>query len=461
MALNKVYPHSIDAEMAVLGAMLISKESIDVVSEILKSDYFYLDSHKRIFDSILKLVESHNSVDLITVSDELKKQGKLEEIGGQAYLSELIEKVSTPAHTQNYARIVKEKFILRELINSCSKMIEKAYEDSEDLDFILDKAQKDLFDISQKNTDHGFYSPEILSKEFLERMDILSRQKSSIIGVPTGFRELDDATGGFQKSEFIILAARPSQGKTAMALNMAYHIGIEKQIPVAFFSLEMDRVSLMNRMIGASLGINVFDVRRGRFPREKWADITSKIEEFSRANIWIDDSPSLNIMEIRARTRKLMLELKSKNKDFDKMIVFIDYLQLVKGVGKHENRQQEVSEISRLLKDMARSMGIPVVALAQLNRRSEEKGRDGNKPQLSDLRESGSLEQDADVVALIHRDYYYTKNKEDENKATLIIAKNRNGPVKPIDLFFFPEWTKFADPPLPGTENLHEEEVPL
>ena len=461
MSINKVYPHSAEAEMAVLGSMLISKESIDTVSEILRAEYFYLDNHKKLFDTIFRLNEKRKSVDIITVSEELRKDGKLEEIGGQAYLSDLIEKVSTPAHTQNYAKIVKEKYVLRELITSSTKVIENAYEGVNEIDFILDRAQKEIFEISQKNTDHGFYSPSDLSKEFLDRMDVLAKLKSHITGVSTGFRELNDVTGGFQKSELIILAARPSQGKTAMALNMAYHIGIEKNIPVAFFSLEMDRISLINRMIGASVGINVFDVRRGKFPREKWTEMTNEVDKFSRANIWIDDSPGLNIMEIRARTRKLMLELKAKNKELDKMIVFIDYLQLIRGVGRRENRQQEVSEISKLLKDMARTLNVPVVALSQLNRRSEDKGRVDNRPQLSDLRESGSLEQDSDVVALIHRDFYYTKDPSHENLANLIIAKNRNGAVKTLELNFFPNWTKFADPPLPGTEPLQEEEVPL
>lgn len=459
-SVNKVYPHSLEAEMAVLGSMLISKDSIDSVSEILKPEHFYSDNNKLIYETIISLHDKKKAVDLITISEELKKTGNLEGVGGHKYIAELIEYVSTPAHNRNYAKIVKEKYVLRELIKASTQTIEKAYEQTDDLDSILDFAQKSAFEISQKNTEHGFFDASSLSNEYTENLSVLYANRNRITGVPSGFTEFDQATGGFQKSEFIILAARPSQGKTALALNIAYHAAVEmeKKIPVIFFSLEMDRISLVNRMICSAAGIDVSKVRYGRFSREEFTTLTGIVSNFSSGKIWIDDTPGLTIMDIRSRARKLMLELKSKDPNLDKMLIIIDYLQLIRGRGKIESRQQEVSEISRLLKDMARTLNVPVIALSQLNRRTEERSREGNVPQLSDLRESGSLEQDADVVAMIHRNYYYSKKEEEKNDATLIIAKNRNGAVKDIRIGFIPEYTKFTNPVPKDLEKIVEEE---
>lgn len=462
-SINKVYPNSLEAEMAVLGSMIISKDSIDTVSEILKPEHFYSDNHKLIFETVLSLHDRKKAVDLITLTEELKRLGKLDQIGGGKYITDLIEAVSTPAHNQNYARIVKEKYILRELIKSSTITIEKAYEQAEELDSILDYAQKAAFEISQKNTEHGFSDASNLAQDYTQNLSKLYSNRSGVTGVPSGFGEFDEATGGFQKSEFVILAARPSQGKTALALNIAYHVAVEcePKVPVVFFSLEMDKMSLVNRMICSSAGINVGRVRHGKFSNDDFHRLTDVINTFSKGRLWIDDTPGLSIMEIRSRTRKLMLELKAKDPNFDKMLVVIDYLQLIRGRGRIESRQQEVSEISRLLKDMARTLNVPVLALSQLNRRTEDKTREGNKPQLSDLRESGSLEQDADVVAMIHRDFYYSKKEEEKNKATLIIAKNRNGAVKEIDLGFIPEYTRFHNPAPENLEKIVVEETPL
>ena len=457
MSLNKSYPHSLEAEMAVLGSMMMSKDSIDTISEIIKSEYFYLDNHKKIFDAIISLNDKRKPVELLTLSEELKKNNQLEEIGGQKYLAELLEYVTTTAHSQNYAYIVKEKYILRELIKSSTKIVEKAYEQTDDIDKILDTAQSYIFDISQKSIEHGFEGAKQLANNYIERLSKLYKNKSAVTGVPTGFKDFDEMTGGLQNSEMVIIAARPSQGKTAMALNITYHVAVECKIPVVFFSLEMDRMSLVNRMICASAGLNVGKVRHGNFDRQSFELLTTEAAKLSEGKIWIDDTSSLSIMDIRARTRKLMLELKAKDPKFDKMLVIIDYLQLIRGTGRYENRQQEVSEISKLLKDMARSLNIPVLALSQLNRRTEDRSREGNKPQLSDLRESGSLEQDSDIVALIHRDYYYTKDESQKNKALLIVAKNRNGAVGDVDLNFIAEYTKFCNPPPAGIENLIEE----
>jgi replicative DNA helicase len=459
--INKTSPQSIESEMAVLGTMLINKDSIETILEILKPEHFYIDSHKIIFEIISKLKDSKKNIDIILIKEELSKIGKLEEIGGIKYLSDLVEKVSSPAHAKEYAEIVKEKYILRELINTSAKIIETAYDSSQDIDRILDFAQKGIFDVSQKNIRHSFISPQELVENYLKIIQEVHKIKKPITGIPSGFSGIDFVTGGFQNSEFTIIAARPSQGKTAFALNIAYNVAVSKKIPVIFFSLEMDKYSLVNRLIASAIRYDSSAIRRGAFPNEKWADITTEGQKIYEAPLWIDDSPGLNIMDIRARARKLILDIQSKNPAIDKFLVIIDYLQLIRGIGRPESRQQEVSEISRLLKDMARSLQVPVIALSQLNRRSEDRSREGNRPQLSDLRESGSLEQDADVVMMIHRDYYYTKNKEKENKADIIIAKNRNGAVRDVELFFYPEYTKFADP-LPKTEKvIDDEEIPL
>ena len=445
MTYSKVPPHSTEAEMAVLGAMLIEKEVIENVTEILQPKHFYNDKHGRIFEAILDLRTRNLPVDVVTLSEELKKNGRLEELGGQKYLSDLMEKVSTSAHTQAYAQIVKEKSLLRELIRVSTNIVEKSFDGAEDVAKIMDFAEEQVLSVAQRNTSLGFSSASELATEVLGRIEKNYSNHSAITGVPTGFTKLDYMTGGLQNSDLIILAARPSQGKTAMALNMAYHACVEKKIPTAFFSLEMNKHSIMQRMICSAARANLSGVRNGRLPREIWPSLTRHTAEVSESPLYIDDSPGLNILEIRNRTRKLMSQLKNEGKTLG--LVVIDYLQLIRGAGRSESRQQEVSEISRLLKDLARSMEVPVMALSQLNRRSEDKAREGNRPQLSDLRDSGSIEQDADVVGLIHRPEYY--NRADptlKNKATLIIAKQRNGPVGDVELAFFHEYTKFENP---------------
>lgn len=456
--INKTSPNSVEAEMAVLGTMLVNKDAIEIILEVLKPEYFYLDSHRIIFETIYKLHDRKKAIDLITVSEELKKDGNLDAVGGTRYLSDLIEKVSSPAHAREYAEIVKEKYILRELIKTSTKIIETAYDTSKELDSVLDEAQRGIFEVSQKNVTHSFISSKDLAADYLDILTKVYKEKKPVTGIPSGFSGLDHMTGGFHNSEFIILAARPSQGKTALALNIAYNVAVSKKIPVIFFSLEMDRYSLINRMIASAIKYDSSKLRRGTFEKEKWADITTEANRISESNIWIDDTSGLSIMDIRARTRKLILDLQSKNPEIDKVLVIIDYLQLIRGRGRAESRQQEVSEISRLLKDMARTMNIPVIALSQLNRKTEERSRDGNRPQLSDLRESGSLEQDADVVMMIHREYYYTKDESKKNDADVIIAKNRNGAVGEVRLLFIPEYTGFYDP-LPTTERILEEDI--
>jgi replicative DNA helicase len=456
MSYNKVPPHSNEAEMAVLGAMLIDKEVIDGIMEILQPKHFYSDIHSRIYEAILELRQRNMPVDVVTLSEELKKTNRLEELGGQKYLADLMEKVSTAAHTQAYANIVKEKSLLRELIRVSTSIVEKSQDASESVDKIVDFAEQQVLAVAQKNTDHGFANASSLAAETLGRMEKAFSQHSAITGVPSGFSRLDDMTGGFQKSDLIILAARPSMGKTALALNMAYHACVEKKIPTAVFSMEMDKHSIMQRLICSAARANLGAVRKGQLSREVWPQLTRYTGVISEAPLFIDDTSGLNILDIRNRTRKLMTMLKNEGKTLG--MVMIDYLQLIRGPGRSENRQQEVAEISRLLKDLARSLQLPVIALSQLNRRSEDKGRVDNRPQLSDLRDSGSIEQDADFVAMIHREEYYKRDDQTvKNQATIIVAKHRNGPVGDVPLAFFHEYTKFENPAVGVMEPIAED----
>ncbi len=458
---SKIYPQSIEAEMSVLGTMIISKDALETVAEILKTEYFYLESHQIIFDTIIKLHDSKKSIDLVVLAEELKRINKLDKVGGISYLTQLTEKVSSPALSKDYAHIVKEKYILRELIKASSKIIEEAYSQNKTLDAILDQAQREIFDISQKNLFHHFVSPRELAQEYIGIINKVQKEGKPIIGIPSGFSRLDSITAGFKKQEFIIIAARPSQGKTAFALNIAYNVGIRKNIPVIIFSLEMDRYSLIHRIISSAIKYDSYRIRSGKIEREIWPALTSEIDKFSNSNIWIDDTPGLTIMDIRTRARKLILDIQSKNPQIDNFLIIIDYLQLIRSNIKHESRQQEVSEISRLLKDMARSLNVPVIALSQLNRKTEERTKEGNRPQLSDLRESGSLEQDADIVLMIHREYYYTRDENKKRNASIIVAKNRQGRVDEVDLFFFEEFTRFEEPVPSTMQILDEEEVQL
>ncbi|HCC48284.1 MAG TPA: replicative DNA helicase [Elusimicrobia bacterium] len=458
MTYHKVPPHSTEAEMAVLGAMLIEKEAIDGILEILQPKHFYSDIHARIYETILELRQRNLPVDVVTLSEELRKTSRLEELGGQKYMAELMEKVSTAAHTNAYANIVREKALLRELIRVSTSIVEKSQEGSEPVDKIMDFAEEQVLSVAQKHTDHGFSPSSVLAGETLNRIEKMYSQHSAVTGVPTGFTRLDDMTGGFQKSDLIIIAARPSMGKTALALNMAYHASAEKKVPTAVFSMEMDKHSIMQRLICSAARANLGGVRKGALPREIWPQLTKYSGVVSEAPLYIDDSPGLGILDIRNRTRKLMSQLKNEGKELG--LVIIDYLQLIRGTGRSESRQQEVAEISRLLKDLARSLKLPVIALSQLNRRSEDKGRTDNRPQLSDLRDSGSIEQDADFVAMIHREEYYKREDPTvKNQATLIVAKHRNGPVGDVKLAFFSECTKFENPAMETMAPIAEEAV--
>lgn len=444
---ERIPPQAVDAEMAVLGSMLLDAEAVNDALEILKPEHFYKEAHQKIFDAMKTLVDRGQAVDLVTLSEELKKNNLLAQLGGEVYLTQLIDKVATAAHVKHYAEIVYKKYVVRDLIRTATGLVQRCYkEEDDDPQLLIDTAADQIYKLSQKQKLSGFISSKELAPEVMDLLEKAIQNKNAIQGVPTGLDAFDHRTGGLRKSDLIILGARPSQGKTALALNIAHHACVECGIPVAFFSLEMGRQSIFERMIGAAAMVEIHKLRTGWMDRSKFGDLTREVGRLAAAPFYIDDTSGISITELRMRARRLASELKKQGKELG--LIVIDYLQLIRGGERRaESRQQEVSEISRMLKDLARTLNVPVLALSQLSRKNEDKGRTDNKPQLSDLRESGSIEQDADVVALIHRDWYYKREDESlKNKATLIIAKQRNGPVGDIDLAFFGEYALFTNP---------------
>ena len=443
---ERIPPQAIDAEMAVLGSMLLSNEAVNDALEILKPEHFYKEAHQKIFDAMKTLVDRGQAVDIVTVS-ELKKNNLLAQLGGEVYLTQLVDKVATAAHAKHYAEIVYKKFVVRDLIRTATSMVQRCYkEEDDDPQILIDTAADQIYKLSQKQKLSGFVAAKDLAPEVMDALEKAIKTKNSIQGVPTGLDAFDHRTGGLRKSDLIILGARPSQGKTALALNIAHHACVNCGIPVAFFSLEMGKQSIFERMIGAAAMVEIHKLRTGWMDKSKWGDLTRELGRLAAAPFYIDDTSGISITELRMRSRRLASELKKQGKELG--LIVIDYLQLIRGGERRvESRHQEVSEISRMIKDLARTLNVPVLALSQLSRKNEDKARTDNKPQLSDLRESGSIEQDADVVALIHRDWYYKREDESlKNKATLIIAKQRNGPVGDIDLAFFGEYALFTNP---------------
>lgn len=461
MAINeKLPPQALDAEMAVLGSMMIEAEALERAFDILKPEHFYKNAHQKIFNAMASLMSKNQAVDLITITEELKKQGFLAEIGGERYLSELMGKVSTAAHVEHYAKMVYDAALVRELINISTSTVEECYKNSDDPTSLIDEAQGKLFKLNQQRELKGFVSSKELSGEVMQMIEKLIVDKNPIKGVPTGFTKFDLKTGGLRKSDLIILAARPSQGKTAMALNIAHYAAVHAKVPVAIFSLEMGRHSIYQRMVCSAAMADLHQVSTGMFKKERWRELAREIQRLGEAPMFIDDTPALTITDIRVRSRRLASELKKQGKELG--LIMIDYIGLIRGGGKKaESRQQEVSEISRMLKELARNLEVPVLALSQLNRKTEDKTRTSNRPQLSDLRESGSIEQDADVVALIHREGYYKRDDPSlERDATLIIAKQRNGPVGDVKLNWYSEYTLFANP-APENVDVAPEAAPV
>jgi replicative DNA helicase len=439
-------PQALEAEMAVLGSMLIEKEAAEKALDLLHESDFYLDAHKRIFRSIFTLVNASQAIDVVTVSEELRKKSELDGVGGGAFLAELINKVTTAAHVEYYGKLVKEKAILRDLIAAATGVVTACYTQEKDPSKILDEAQSSILKVSERQTLQGVIDMKTLVHEVVDQIEKAHHSKQEVTGIPTGLRAFDKMTTGFQKGDLILIAARPSQGKTAIALNMVAHAVLEKSMPVLFFSLEMNRHAIMQRFIASEAKVNLKDIRTGYFKRDRWQDLTGAAARFAEAPLFINDNPGMTVMSVRTISRQLMTSLKRENKEL--RMVVIDYLQLLRGGGggRQENRQQEVSEISRGLKQLARELNVPVIALSQLSRASEDKSRIDNKPKLSDLRESGSLEQDADVVAMIHREGYYKPNDPTlENKAEIIIAKQRQGPTGSVPVTFLRSITRFVD----------------
>ncbi|MCQ2410668.1 MAG: replicative DNA helicase [Elusimicrobiaceae bacterium] len=444
---ERIPPQAIDAEMAVLGSMMLDGEALTDALEILKPEHFYKEAHQKIFAAAQALAQRNQAVDIVTLSEELKKNNLLTQLGGEVYLTQLVDKVATAAHVKHYAEIVYKKYVVRDLIHTATGLVQRCYkEEDDDPQILIDSAADQIYKLSQKQKLSGFISAKDLAPQVMAELEKSFQNKNAIQGVPTGLDEFDHRTGGLRKSDLIILGARPSQGKTALALNIAHHACVECGLPVAFFSLEMGRNSIFERMLGAAAMVEIHKLRTGWFDRNKWSDLTRELGRLSAAPFYIDDTSGISITELRMRARRLASELKKQGKELG--LIVIDYLQLIRGGERRtESRQQEVSEISRMLKDLARTLNVPVMALSQLSRKNEDKARTDNKPLLSDLRESGSIEQDADVVALIHRDWYYKRDDESlKNKATLIIAKQRNGPVGDIDLAFFGEYALFTNP---------------
>ena len=437
MDIGNVPPHDIEAEQAVLGSMLKDSEATTAAIENLKSEDFYREDNKLIFTSMYNLFTKSEPIDIITVKSELESMGKFDQIGGYEYLTELPEKAPTTANIEKYVKIVKEKSRLRQLIKVANEIIELGYDPTEDVDNIMSGAEKKIFDLIQDKNSKDFSVIKDILLDSVTELETLYNQKSHVTGVPTGFIDLDYKTAGLHGSEFILVAARPAMGKSAFALNIAANAALRANIPVAIFNLEMSKEQLVNRIISSEAMIDSNKIRTGKLEDDDWAKVASVIGPLSESKIYIDDTAGININEIRTKCRKLKLE---KNIG----LVIIDYLQLVQGnIKKNGSREQEIADVSRSLKILAKELNIPVIALSQLSRAVEQ--RTDHRPMLSDLRESGSIEQDADVVMFLYRDDYYNPESEKQNVAEVIIAKQRNGSVGTIDLGWLGSYTKFVN----------------
>ena len=440
---DRTPPFSMEAETAVLGGMLIDREAVTRVIEILSDGMLYREGNRRIFRGMIRLFERGDVIDVITIAEELKKTGELDSAGGLDYLAQLVDAVPTAANIEYHASIVREKALLRRLVESASQIIRDVYDQGErDVDELLDQAEARIFQVAESHKREGFvWIKEILWATF-EHIERLQASSSGITGVPTGFTDLDRMTTGLQKGDLCIIAARPSMGKTAFALNVAATAAIAHQTPVGIFSLEMSSQQLVQRLLCSEGRIDAQKLRRGRLSQEEHQRLGAAAGHLNTAPIWIDDQPGSNVLEIRAKARRIQSDLRSNGKDLGMLV--IDYMQLMSGAGQSESRVQEVSQISRGLKALARELEVPLIALSQLSRGPEQ--RTDKRPMLSDLRESGSIEQDADVVMFLFRPEYYASaenRQEMEGKAELIVAKQRNGPTGVVPLYFQKAYTRF------------------
>jgi len=441
---GKIPPQAVDLEEAVLGALMLEKDAFAVVGDLLKPECFYKDAHQRIFRAIHQLFINDDPVDLLTVSEKLKSSGELEQIGGYYYLSQLTSRVASAAHIEFHAKIIVQKYIQRKLIGVCTELQEMAYDEATDVADLVDKAQKSVFDIADGNIRKDTMEIAPVIEEAIRGIEAAGQRPDGISGIPSWYTALDEVTSGWQKSDLVIIAARPAMGKTAFVLSMARNMAVSFQQPIALFSLEMSSVQLVNRLIASETGLGSEKIKNGRLTEDEWIHLHSKIKSLISAPIYVDDTPALSIFELRAKCRRL-------KQKYDIKVVIIDYLQLMTaGADMRGNREQEVSLISRQLKIIAKELNIPVIALSQLNRGVELRTGDAKKPMLSDLRESGAIEQDADMVLFIHRPEKYgimtdAQGMSLKGIADIIIAKHRNGAVGEIQLRFISELTRFCD----------------
>lgn len=436
MEMMKTPPHDMRAEQSVLGAMILDKEAILDIVEIIKDDDFYRNAHQVIFDSIMTLYEKNEPVDMVTLGDELTSRDLLNDVGGIEYLNDLTTAGIITSNAKYYAKIVEEKSMLRRLINASSQILDMGYS-TEKADDVLELAEKSIFNISQKKARDGFSSIKEILIETYEQIEKAYESTDSITGISTGFRDLDFKTSGLQKSDLILIAARPSMGKTAFSVNLCQNVATQNEgACVAVFSLEMEKSQLVQRMLATQAGVGLGKIRNGELESDDWAKLASASAPLSQAKIFIDDTPAVTVMEIRAKCRRLKME-----QGLD--LIMIDYLQLMSGGGKQESRQQEISDISRGLKGLAREMDCPVIALSQLSRAPEL--RADHRPILSDLRESGAIEQDADIVMFLYRDEYYFNDSEKKGIGEIIIAKQRNGETGTVELAWLGDLVKFVN----------------
>ncbi len=434
--ISRIPPHSVESEQSILGSIILDKDAIITVEETINPSDFYKEAHKIIYESMLKLNSNNEPIDLITLIEELRKEGHLDNVGGISYLTSLSTIVPTTSNVKYYANIVKEKSVMRQLIKASNEIINLGYDASTDVQEILDQAEKNIFDISQEKSGDDIQPINLVLQDTFDMIERLCTQKSDVTGITTGFTDLNKKINGLQRTDLILLAARPAMGKTAFSLNLVQNAALKGNASVAVFSLEMSKEQLVQRMLSAQSNVELSKIKTGSLGESDWPRIIDAMAVLSEANIFIDDTPGIKISEIRSKCRRLKIE-----KGLD--LILIDYLQLMEGEGKNENRQQEIAKISRSLKILAKELDCPVVALSQLSRSPEL--RKDHRPILSDLRESGSIEQDADIVMFLYRDEYYHDDSEKKNIGEVIIAKNRHGETGNVELVWFGQVQKFAD----------------
>ena len=433
---DKTLPNNLEAERTVLGAVLVDNAAFNSAAEVLTRDDFYRESHRRVFDAMAALAERSQPIDLVTLKDELTKAGALEAAGGAAYLGSLLDGVPRITNVEHWSRIIKERAVLRNLIHASNRIVQSCYEAEDEAAVLLDRAEKAIFDIAERRIRQGFVGIREIVKESFRTIDQLSQSKELVTGLPTGFVDIDEMTSGLQKGELVIVAARPAMGKTSFCLNVAQHASLKAGETVGLFSLEMSKEQLVLRMLCADARVDAHKLRTGRLQEKDWARLAKAYADLSASKIFIDDSATVSPLEMRAKCRRLKAE-------FGLGLIIVDYLQLVTGGGRTENRQQEISSISRSLKGLAKELSVPVIALSQLSRAPE--ARTDRRPQLSDLRESGALEQDADVVMFIYREEEHKPTDENRGMAEIIIGKQRNGPTGSRRLAFIKEFTRFEN----------------